>query len=347
MGVIFGNIKTSDLDFQASPIEEQSCISFTLNEDMNYAQEYNDILIEGLRGQYIGVKENALHIVVESFSDMCEGLIEFFKKWIIRFKEWFIGFIKKLYMKFRSGSIYINKITGTVPEFEPFTIKGYQYTIKKSNVNPTAIDVYLNKIRHYANTIRTCKANSANAIMGEARYELSSTSSLDKYRGIVIGNGQIIPIGDFVKECGKSFRNGGKKQEVLCTQSMIIAMSDEYKAFKDVLKQCETDRVAMEDLTDRIIAHLQNISVDAGLNGLSSSPQAQHCVRTMDETISPVVAYRYISSIYSMGNNGIKNIHSMYKIYFSEKIDAVKEAMDFYAKCIIKSYYHPYKEGDF
>ena len=126
-------------------------------------------------------------------------------------------------------------------------------------------------------------------------------------------------------------------------------MSDEYKAFKEVLKQCETDRVAMEDLTDRIIAHLQNISIDAGLNGLNTPPsqQSQQHVRTMDETISPVTAYRCISSIYSMGNNGVKNIHSMYKIYFSEKVDAVKEAMDFYANCIIKSYYYPYKEGDF
>ena len=46
MGVIFENIKASNLDFQSSPVEEQSCISFTLNEDMKYAQEYNDILIE-------------------------------------------------------------------------------------------------------------------------------------------------------------------------------------------------------------------------------------------------------------------------------------------------------------
>ena len=326
MAILFSQFKDS-----GKIVSDQSVVceysapatSFVVNHYLENSPEYENAIVESMRGIFIAAKESRLDIAVDAFVDAVKALIRWFQRWFKKFLNFAKDSFKKIDLYFFKGKIVIDRFLATTPHFEPFVLKGYQYTIPTSTLNASLLSHYMSMVDE--EIIQVLRADSAtlNPRIAKAQHTLSSPELLDYFRGLLINRGPISS-NVFKHHLKHFFRNNNLKADILCNLQTVTGFCEEYKLLSKQIESIKQNQMSIEININKILNFLEH-EPEKYFDGYSTGSDLDRRKNLG------------IGAVYSSANAVIKQINFMYDFYFSAKIDAIYEAMQFYVRAASKA----------
>ena len=328
MPTIFNDVvKSNHDDFASYPEVEESSIDLDdlLIGDTAISMEndYSEALLNSLRATYEGMKADDLDIVCEGVFDNAREVISWFQQWLTNFKNAVVKYFTKLYQKVSKFKFKASKVAsaGFVP-VKQFVVKGYEYTFDYGNQRvPQIINDILYKTQQAVDSI---KNHSENVEVVVNRYcnELGN-ASISIYRGMLTGE-DFVDAEYYEESLFRHFHGGadrGDKKDILITTPALRNFVRQVKVIQNVIKNCENDKERMKNDTERIINWIKTQSV------YTDKPTYHF---EDEDKFSENRVGRALAAIYSHANNILKRAHFVCAKYYSEKLHALDEAIQFY-----------------
>lgn len=325
MGILFSQLRKKE------PVSDQSltyeyfspATSFVVEHYLENSVEYETAVVESMQGVFIAVKENRVEIAVDAFVDCVKRLIKWFKKWFLKF----INFVKTSFHKldtyFLKGKVVIDRFLKTTPDFEPFVLSGYQYTIPTSAINSNLLYNYMSMVDEEILNVLRADSTTLNARIAKAQEKLGSSKLMDYFRGVLL-NRAPVKSSVFRHELKHYFRNNNLKADILCNMQTVTGFCEEYKLLSKQIDSIKQNRMSIEIQTNRILDFLEH-EPEKYFDGYSTGSDLDRRKNLG------------IGAVYSSANVIIKQLNFMYDFYFSAKLDAINEALQFYVRAASKA----------
>ncbi len=346
MSVLFARIANNEATAETLQLDAQMCTmevsDFVTVHYRNTEEEYNQILLEGIRAGYITAQTANLANVIESLSDTVDSIIAWFKKWLKTFKNFIMGVLKKIMNLFVSGESVIKKFDSSYVNFKPFEMEGFEYSINTSDLNSKILSDFMNAVNHYAIEIGYSNPRSLGANLSVYINDISGDTFLDKVRGEMIGTSPI-KSSHWKEELKASFRKGlRQKKKIEVTPQVAHGFCKQYEMLKLALDSCKKNKEQMERNVDHVIAWMEGEpmvvrgALDNKEPGLQTASQ-QHAFREQQ--------YMAAEKLFHAAHMTARQIQYIYDKYYTAKIDALNEAIMFYLKVVNTAFAHAVKEG--
>ena len=325
MGFLFSEFKKRELVSDHSVAYEyfSPCTAFVVEHYLDNSPEYEDAIVSSMQGTFIAVKENRVEIAVDAFVDCVKALINWFKKW---FKK-FTNFVKEAFSKvdsyFFKGRIVIDRFLSKTPDFEPFMMKGYKYTIPSGHLNSELLYQYMDMVDEEIIQVLRADSTTLNPRIAKAKERIGSNKVMDLFRGILL-NRQPLDGTVFKHELKHYFRNNTLKADILCNLRSVTGFCQEYKLLANQIDSIKKNKLSIDRHTNRILDFLEH------------EPERYYDGYGIGTSLDRMKNMG-IAAVYSSANAIIKQINFMYDFYFSAKLDAINEALQFYVAAASKA----------
>lgn len=348
MPILMRKISNEKVSEMTDIARTQDVLQENFDQNIQSSNEYNDILISSLQATYEGCKCNSPEIVQEGFSDVVESIIEWFKKWLVKFKEFITTAFKRMYLYLSASTKKIEIFTSKGGKMEDFTVQGYVYTIDSKPVNTGCVYSIISKTESAIAEVANSDSN-LRVIANKVIADIASPEAMNEYRGEICGRGATTAE-DFIPAIRSKFRGGmEERKDIVVTSKTIREFAKKAIDMKKVLAVVKKEKDDLEAQVKRIIDHTKHQStIVHRFRETSSIEKQQDIVRQIRKrTDSPDIdryrenadedVYRAITMIYNQSNNAIRSVHIMCDRYLNEKIKAIQEALAFYNWCIDKA----------
>ena len=332
MSVLFSRLANNE-SYISKPITETSEKHYEFNGtffvDEYYIatnDEFDGYLLEGVRNAHIGLECRNASIVIESLGDVMHNIIQWFKKWLIKFKNFVTKCIKQLWNFFTSGEGIVKKIEGKYLDFKPFTIKGFRYTISPNDMNYQLYNEFINTVNAAAYEIAYATTEqSLNSCISKNRDIFGSPEFLNMFRGKMLKS-SAVEGKDFRNEVKRACRNGMKdKEDLPINPSTVQEMCAKYKMFKDCIEYCKRNQKFMEENTELLIAWME-----------SCGSRVVHDI-PIDKRLDKEFRRKQISAIFNIYSSAAltaKQLQHVYDSFYMAKLDVINEAIVFYNRVL-------------
>ena len=338
MSVLFTRLVTNEAEYASEDIGQESfeCDStyFVTDHYFNTYEYFSGLIKECARQGFIAAEACSVEIAMESISDTVDAIVEWFKEWIRKFKDFINSCIKKFLSIFVSGEKLVAKMEREMSVFEPFEIDGYDYTIPDMGPTYQILNDFMHTVNSYITEIAYASSKTLNANVAVWLNSISGEGFLAEVRGRMVGT-QPIPSNQFKTELKASFRNMQKvEHRITVNTEAVAAMIFKYKKFKDMIEQCKKERDEMVKNVDFLVAWMESEpmmiqNVISNEDGMLNQKEQR-----MLKEAKILAAHK----LYNMANLSAKQLHYLYNIYYTVKLDALHEALQFYLKVITKAY---------
>lgn len=325
-GILFSHFKNNEPKFYDKEVVLEyfsPATSFVVEHYLENSPAYEEAIVDCMRGVFIAVKENRVEIAVESFVDCVKALIKWFKKWFMKFVSFVKENFKKLDLYFLKGKVVIDRFLKTTPRFEPFILSGYKYTIPDGHLNSGLLFNYMDMVEEEILQILRADSTSLNPRIAKAQEKLGSAKLMNHFRGILLSR-PAVNASTFKHELKYYFRNNSLKADIQCNVQTVTGFCEEYKLLAKQIDSIKKNRMSIEIHTNRILDFLEH-EPEKYYDGYSNGSD-------LDRRKNMGIAI-----VYSSANAIIKQLNLMYDFYFSAKLDAINEAMQFYVKAASKA----------
>jgi len=332
MGVIFNKLVEAEEHIEdtfSSPIYfNQTAESFVSSYYNEHEEEYNNYLLENMRGAFLAAKSSCMEITIESFDDFVENVIEWFQKWIMKFKNFITSCIKNLIQLFTNANTIVDKYNSKPLPFKAFDVQGYTYTIPDGDLPAKLFGQYENTVINYAVEISRCGPNDLAAVLANAKAQVCGEDFLNVARGLVV-NKSAITSAEYPNELRLYFRNYTEIHKIHVDQQYAIRMCNEYAAFRKALDSIKANRNELE------------LNVRAVMRFIKSE-RSYYTYKDKKATLTDTEIVdrkdTALSNYFTCVNMTLKQLHLIYDMYYAKKMDALREAILFYGKTLNKVY---------
>lgn len=325
-GILFSHFKNDETKFYDKTVVQEyfsPATAFVVEHYLENSPAYEEAIVDCMRGVFIAVKENRVEIAVESFVDCVKALIKWFKKWFMKFVSFVKENFKKLDLYFLKGKVVIDRFLKTTPRFEPFILSGYKYTIPDGHLNSGLLFNYMDMVEEEILQVLRADSTYLNPRIAKAQEKLGSSKLMDHFRGILLSR-PAVSASTFKHELKHYFRNNSLKADIQCNVQSVTGFCEEYKLLAKQIDSIKRNRMSIEIHTNRILDFLEH-EPEKYFDGYSNGSD-------LDRRKNMGIAI-----VYSASNAIIKQLNLMYDFYFSAKLDAINEAMQFYVKAASKA----------
>lgn len=336
MGVLLSRIESMD-SVQESTIDNSMVLEETAMQHVNrfYLEtmdEYNQLILENMQAIHIGMQANNREIITEGLGDIVSGILQWLKKWLIRFKNFIVKCLKRLWAFFHKGKALADHYIEHPLPFKEYTVQGYKYTIPDADIPIQSMDEYLNQVSQALGEIVTSDLNTISAKTVRWENELSGEYCLAQIRGKMIGK-NTIEAGHWKNALEEYFRDNKKdKEEMTMNSQKVLVMCKEYKRFEKLLKSTEKNRDEMETGCRGLAAFVDR--EPSYYSELVEKSLRMNGKVTIDKDFVAPTKDKAVSRFLTAVNLTIKQLMLVYDKYYAAKIDALKEAIIFYSKQI-------------
>jgi hypothetical protein len=334
MSVLFSRLVTNESYVDVPDINqgmhmECNATMFVDEHYNNTNDEFNQYLLEGVRLMNISLECGTPMLVVESLSEVIGNIVEWFKRWLKKFRDFAMKILRKIYNFFVKGETsVVNIFEKDYRSFKEFTVQGYEYTINGKDANMTVMNEFMNQVNSIIVDIAYTTPKTLDANTSKYKDLIGSTAAMDVIRGKIL-NLNAISQGDFKKEAKAAFRNGSsEKTTIVITPSSAVTMCKKYHLFKDAIEACKKSKAAMEKECELVIAWMEGEPMFM-LDALRKS-ESDSSFRNRQMAA--------IHQVYQGANLTAKNIQYAFDTYYSVKLDMLNEAIQFYLKTIKTAY---------
>ena len=352
MGILLSNVSNTSLHYkmeEAAPTE--SAVAYMVEEYKGMSEEYNTIILEYLKANLVAAKSpNSISIALESLSDTASAIRQWFIKWLNKFRKFTRDCLHKLINRCDKGEAIVKKYLRELPDFEPFEVQSYKYTIAPSELEINEIQTVMSNVREGYLRIMRSGRQELNPVVASERAKISGPQILDEVRGKLVRQ-PAMSNEDFRSALRSSFRNNMPiKQKITIDRSKLVAMSREFMEFRKLINGIKSNRDTLESITNDIIIFIdkqpnaikeyyaQSYSFSdtslpkppKGLSGFSRRRTDFDELMTMKTTA--------LSMYFASANTTLKQIQILYDYFFAAKIDAIMEALAFYSYCIERAF---------
>lgn len=292
--------------------------------------KYNTILTENLYADFVGNKSNDLSIITEGFTDMISNVVKWFKHWLKVFKKKVMQFLRYLCKFFSKYEANADRYLQSQGFFEPFKIKGYSYKITDVDLPIQLLEEYMNDVRNRAEEIKKYEINN---IRQGLYYQLSNVSGkhiLDCYRGKML-NMMPLTYSQFKKCIKDKIQNGTDKIEITIGRPQALVICKQYKYAKKVIDSMVNAKKKLQDITNVLIEFIDCEAITD-----KDNPKVNIQITDMSDVVDVPSA---LSKFYSQVNLTIRQLHSVFALYYDVKTEVLRDAIAFYAKIINKVYF--------
>lgn len=339
MGVLFTRlVKNEDKlsNHIKSPVAfTESASSFVTKHYLDTNDDYNQIILESMQSCYIGVKADSPEIIQEGFGDAITNILEWFKKWLVKFKNFIVKCLKKLKDFFTKGYSDADAYLRHQTAFKPFEEEGFDYTIPDDDIPQQLMEEYTNQVFSRAEDILRADPMSRNMVLADAREQTTGEGILDVYRGKMIGENRCVS-GKFKDHVDMYFRNNQiEKRKMTIDNRELVKICMRYKEFKKVLASVEKNRHQLEQNCKITMAFIkaegsffEYQKMPSSAVGFNDALKKKGVQTSRDQALDI-----YFNAV----NITLRQLHYIFDKYYSRKIDALNEALLFYSKCINKA----------
>ena len=325
MSILFSQFTNKELVEDHSVTYEyfSPATAFVVEHYLENSPEYESAIVECMQGVFISVKENRVEIAVDAFVDCVRALINWFKRWFNKFTNFVKDAFHRVDSYFLKGRVVIDRFLSKTPDFEPFIIRGYRYTIPTGHLNSELLWQYMNMVDEEIIQVLRADSTTLNPRIAKAKERIGSSKVMDLFRGILLHR-NAIPADLFKHELKHYFRNNQLKTDILCNLQVVTGFCHEYKLLAAQIESIKKNKLSIDRHTNRILDFLEH-EPERYYDGYATG-----CDLDRRKNMG-------IAAVYSSANAIIKQINFMYDFYFSTKLDAINEALQFYVKAASKA----------
>lgn len=303
-----------------------------------------------------GYGDNSALIVKEGLGDMISSAAKFFKELIVKIGEFFKKMMLYMTSMFVSFEKFIDKYKDNLTKHNPsYTIYGYDYTL---NVNVPRVDVMTKVVTEFNNEISdVSKLNKEELV--ERRKTFVHEEQQDALRGAIIGIDRKIDTSDMLIELKKMFRDGKEEErEIKVDRTVIATYITKYKDTKKLMSQARAEREKIEGVYRSLEAFFSKGAkfTYSGNDAKAIGSSVKVNISGKDSSFAKGGDYEYsktesnvdvINFYYGFKWKQAQTIGSISFQAFIEKMNAFKEAMNFYEKTIRQAIFaSSEKKGD-
>lgn len=301
-------------------------------------------------GVYTGYRDSNVAIVKESMTDFIAGTVEFFKKLIEKLIEFFKQASLYLASLFGSFDKFLDRNATKIKEgFTPFTIYGHEYTFQNKVPDTAPMMALVSDF----NTESASLDSTSMADVTDARRNFFNEGEIDKLRGLVMRTGPIRS-NEFLDEVKRTFRKGElSTHEIKIDGVKLDLFIRNYKDLKAEFDQVKKDRLKLESTYKAIEAffargyrheyvgndrkvRIQNLSADVSDGKIDTSGDTTD-YSSSDERV------KLVNAFYQLKWKQAQEISTFSFQVYTERVNALKEATNFYEKVIRKAIFN--KDG--
>lgn len=297
-----------------------------------------------IQSSYMGIREGSDDIVKEGLGDFIEGTVRFFKRLIEKLME----FVKQasLYMTSLFGSFdkFLDRNKEKLlADFKEFSIYGHEYTIK-DEVPKTSpmVDLVSEFNKDVSSFDNVTKSNIV-----EQRRAFFEEGAVDKLRGAIIDKGPIRSE-DFRETLKTMFRNGADEEKEIRVDK--AKLGEYIKGYRDLKKTFDDTRKSRVKL-EQAYRLMESFFARGAKTEYVGNVKKTRLQGVEDLNIQDGKLNRGEFNDYQMttGKVEIANLFYQFKWKqaqeissysfqaYTERVDAIREAVKFYEKVIRKS----------
>lgn len=297
--------------------------------------------INNKRYIHMGEREGSYEIVQESVRDFTDKIVEFFKQFLIKIKEWF----GKIFLIIQSllgqtRDIIKNNKSALLSKQASFDISGYKYTIdsKIPDLSPLT-----KLISEYNKDVADIPKMKMHDIIDKRREFMDS---VPKLRGTIIGTNDIIDDGELRTTIDKHLRDGDDSPITITVDNTFIQkIVSSYAELEKTLGECVKQKRILELQLEGLKRYFES-----GARSVVYSDGEKKVVRNRLELKDTGVSKDSIDDdVYASGSSlKIMNAYFDYRFIQSKEISnivttaieskarALKDELKMYDKCIRK-----------
>ena len=342
--MIFANANNLNRDSIFSPVDR----AVTL-DNLIYDDESDSIALkESFISLHHAIMCDSVEIVQEGLTDFFKSAWEYFKalaKKIYDFIANVIRYMLSYFMKFES---FIEKYQDNIDKFEEFKVSGYKYTINDDDIDTTGVEKIIDSYNANANNIEKKSLADIQELVDK---DLNG-NVLNEMRGKIVGKGGSIKANNFHKELQKKYRDGSSiTKSITITSDVVRDYINDFKEFKSKIDSVKEEGYNIQELFTSMADFFHSLpdyeytdttTKKMKQTTLSANPKTGE-LKIQDNGKQNYSADHHKKYIiyFNCCYRTCKEYAAMYSIAYREKINAMKEAIDFY-KNVIRRALNPF-----